>query len=1099
MRTSFHSLILATLFCACISQQASADMQDVKRHFRHEHPQARFYGTEFHQQGRTSDGLGTASTIYGSRLSSGATPFDSARKHAEEVRDLIGGELGDLLPAEQPDGKMKAHPIYDRRTQGHKFTTLRFDQYHDGIPVFRSGVGFLVRNEKDNPLVMSTFELKDLTGLDRRSAGKPDKPFVTSEMLSSVRRLMGDRPTVRAVVRPGPEPEIRAAEEQLVIWAGTDNVSAAPELALQFVATRGSIRTFPDYEKLLVLASVATGETLYSETLIHNLDVSGNVSGRATDGLNALECDPETTVGLPYIQAEVLGGNSTFADANGGFTIPHGGSSAVTVRSPLRGRWFEVFDQAAGGATPTLDQPATPPGPADFLHNPAPSQEFSNANVNAYYEANVVRDYTLSYVPTFPVVATQQSFNINTNINSSCNAFYDGSSINFYRKAGNCNNTAFSDVVHHEYGHHLVNVTGNGQGQFGEGTGDCLGVLIQDEPVNGQGFFTCGAGIRDADNTHQYPCTGGIHDCGRLLSGCVWSLRNELIVTEPAAYRDIGASLFLNMLVVRGQMFPGNATIGPEVTILYLELDDDDGYIGNGTPHYQEIAAAFGEHNLDAPALDVLEFVFPDGRPEAVSSAGGVVEFTVEVRGMTGAPRPGSGVLSVDRGSGIETFPLSERSPNVYEVVFPASDCGATLSYYLSAETTSGETVHSPADAPAGRYSAISLTTPTAIPPYDDTDGDGTIDPCDADDDNDGVPDAGDVRPRDPDRCEDRDADDCDDCSVGTDDFGPLADNDPDNDGADADGDGDCDAGDADDDNDGVVDGDDVQPGDPDRCQDVDADTCDDCAVGTDDWGPQSDNDIADDGPDADADGLCDAGDAIYFSVAQLQFGIPILYPQNVYHDDPPGPGGIGAAFPTQLPGSVNLDALDVVDPDTYKFSVTSPAFVFAPGGPVILSPANVYVRGAGGTITVDLDWSAEGINLSSLNALDMVDADTHLFSVAAAQVAIDGAGGFRVLYPSRVYSFDRTTGAIDEVLDASVLGMANVDGVDLLPDGRIALSPAAQGIAQLPGGATIVHPARVYITDPGAAGPNLIEAYNGPLARLLGIDGFTLIVPEAP
>ncbi|MCP3980979.1 MAG: hypothetical protein GY716_16915, partial [bacterium] len=371
---------------------------------------------------------------------------------------------------------------------------------------------------------------------------------------------------------------------------------------------------------------------------------------------------------------------------------------------------------------------------------------------------------------------------------------------------------------------------------------------------------------------------------------------------------------------------------------------------------------------------------------------------------------------------------------------------------------------------------------------------------CDAgdpDDDNDGVGDLQDPDPTNPNVCADTDNDTCDDCTNGVDGFGPQPDGLPANDGLDTDSDGLCNAGDPDDDNDGVDDPDDGDPLDPTVCRDLDIDTCDDCTLtGAD----QSGGAIDDDGDDADADGICDAGDRLDFSVPRIQ-QIPglILTSQNVYGDDPPGPGGIGAAFPTQLPGSVNLDALDVIDPDTYKFSVTTWAFVFTPGGPVILSPANVYMRGAGGTIAVDLDWSAEGINLQSLNALDMVDTDTYLFSVGTPQVVVDRTGTFRVLYPSRVFRFDRTTGAIDEVLDASALGMANVDGVDLLPDGRIALSPAAQGIAQLPGGATIVHPARVYITDPDAPGPNLIEAYDGPLARLLGIDGFTMIVPEAP
>jgi hypothetical protein len=110
------------------------------------------------------------------------------------------------------------------------------------------------------------------------------------------------------------------------------------------------------------------------------------------------------------------------------------------------------------------------------------------------------------------------------------------------------------------------------------------------------------------------------------------------------------------------------------------------------------------------------------------------------------------------------------------------------------------------------------------------------------------------------------DADTCDDCSVGTDGIGPLPDFDTSNDGPDFDADGECDAGDADDDNDGVDDGADPDPQDPSVCGDVDADTCpatcDDCSVGTDGIGPLPDFNPANDGPDFDLDGQCDAGDA---------------------------------------------------------------------------------------------------------------------------------------------------------------------------------------------------------------------------------------------
>ena len=77
-----------------------------------------------------------------------------------------------------------------------------------------------------------------------------------------------------------------------------------------------------------------------------------------------------------------------------------------------------------------------------------------------------------------------------------------------------------------------------------------------------------------------------------------------------------------------------------------------------------------------------------------------------------------------------------------------------------------------------------------------DTDGDGLINDCETDDDNDGVLDEDDTLPLNPDVCEDVDGDGCDDCAIGTDDFGPMPDNDPTADGADGDGDGLCNVGD---------------------------------------------------------------------------------------------------------------------------------------------------------------------------------------------------------------------------------------------------------------------------------------------------------------
>jgi len=90
-----------------------------------------------------------------------------------------------------------------------------------------------------------------------------------------------------------------------------------------------------------------------------------------------------------------------------------------------------------------------------------------------------------------------------------------------------------------------------------------------------------------------------------------------------------------------------------------------------------------------------------------------------------------------------------------------------------------------------------------------DFDGDGQCDDVDSDDDDDGVNDGSDADPVNRFVCQDLDGDSCDDCAnVQPPNVG--------NDGSDNDGDGQCDAGDPDDDNDGILDGDDCSPLNPD-------------------------------------------------------------------------------------------------------------------------------------------------------------------------------------------------------------------------------------------------------------------------------------------
>ncbi|MFQ5807637.1 MAG: M28 family peptidase [Phycisphaerae bacterium] len=113
--------------------------------------------------------------------------------------------------------------------------------------------------------------------------------------------------------------------------------------------------------------------------------------------------------------------------------------------------------------------------------------------------------------------------------------------------------------------------------------------------------------------------------------------------------------------------------------------------------------------------IDALAFTYPNGQPELISPAGGTT-MRVEVSGVGGAvPQPGTGLLHYDTGSGWQTVAMDVVSENVYEAVFPAAACGDEVSYYVSAETTGGETFTDPRNAPETSYAVIAAYGETVL------------------------------------------------------------------------------------------------------------------------------------------------------------------------------------------------------------------------------------------------------------------------------------------------------------------------------------------------------------------------------------------------
>jgi len=686
---TFVSALCVTSFLHAQASPLGGVVATAQQSFLESHPGAAFYFEE--------DGF--LSRVYGPAFSNGASAVESADAFLQQHAGVLGSDFANLMPiGPNGDGAHVLQLGYDAADESYRFSLVGYTQHVNGIPVFRGDVRCLVRNEPGYPLVLVANALKNVSAFAQTFKGRPISPSQVDVRKAS--RL--------PLNQFGPGATISNQEQ--VIWAGYDGAPAKePRLAYKFIVTGTGVFDRSLYQRMLYIVDAATNKILFQEDQISNADINVTVRGNATQGTPADACAAEAAIALPYPRL-TAGGVTYYGDVNGAVTIPNAANANISVNSNMltAGRYFNVNDVAATTES-NLTQSSTG-GALDFLHNAANTDESDRAEVNAYFHANKVRDYLLAYNPTFPTIANQLSWPINVQVTGTCNAFYDGVSINFYPSGGGCNNTAFSVVVHHEYGHHIVSMAGSGQGAYGEGFGDVMGVIVTDESLLANGFQTCGAGIRNANNSVQYSATGcssagtEIHACGTLLSGCVWSTRTNLLASDPANYRAIISNLSVDSVLLHS-----GTAITPQVTIDFLTLDDNDGNILNGTPHYNEINNGFSVHGMPGPAIQLISFAFPDGIPSQASPSGGT-SFRVNVAGVSGTPAPGTGRLFYRVGSTgtFNSVAMTETAANQYVASLPASACGSTLQFYVAANASTGATSTSPASAPTAFYSAIS-------------------------------------------------------------------------------------------------------------------------------------------------------------------------------------------------------------------------------------------------------------------------------------------------------------------------------------------------------------------------------------------------------
>ncbi|QSQ15646.1 hypothetical protein [Myxococcus landrumensis] len=207
-----------------------------------------------------------------------------------------------------------------------------------------------------------------------------------------------------------------------------------------------------EHERWKATVDASTGEVLALEDDNRYIDarVRGDVYVFTNTGIPA-SCAPGSYCGSSQAAYPMPWANVS----SGGFTDGYGvyNWTSGTVTTSLQGQYIRINDTCTNPATPSVASGEINTGTGIMSPcQPTGATTRSSAARSAFYELNRIHELARSWLPNNAWLNSAMTANVN--INNTCNAFWNGSTVNFYRAGGGCRNTGeIAAVFDHEWGH----------------------------------------------------------------------------------------------------------------------------------------------------------------------------------------------------------------------------------------------------------------------------------------------------------------------------------------------------------------------------------------------------------------------------------------------------------------------------------------------------------------------------------------------------------------------------------------------------------------------------------------------------------------------